>query len=149
MATVKLFVGLKIPDTTAITASQTIHRMGFHELKKLEREDYFEFSVSSGIEEFKKKIVKADVIVNANKNYFRVDDTDKTDSVIILVSDIGKHEGLLSTLKNRLGFSNIESVKKAVLWKMHIDAKDKKEIAEKIAKELLFNENYQECRIVD
>jgi hypothetical protein len=35
--------------------------------------------------------VKADVIVNANKNYFRVDDTDKTASVIILVSDIWKN----------------------------------------------------------
>lgn len=158
MTKVKLCVGLKIPDTTAITAFHTLERMGFNQLKKLEREDYYEFDVKGDEENFAKQIVKVDIVVNANKNYSKVYkgemEQPQSNYIVraVIVSDTGnKNLGLLSTLKERMGFSNLNAISKGVLWRMHIDAKvdlEAEEIATKITKDLLYNENYQEYRIV-
>ena len=64
----ELFVTLKIPDTTAITALQVLKSMGFSEINDLRRVDYYRFLVDADAESFKNKIVKADIIVNANKH---------------------------------------------------------------------------------
>lgn len=151
---IELIVGLKIPDTTAITAFHTLEKMGFKELKKLRREDYYKFTVNEGFDKFSKKISKVDILVNANKNKFMVKSADEgfkeeeTDLKIVraLVKDVSDGaKNLLSTLKTRLGFKQVSSMEKGVLWTLFLDA-DKEEaslIADKIAKSLLFNENYQ------
>ena len=159
MPKIKLYVGLKIPDTTAITAFHTLERMGFKQLKKLEREDYYEFDVAKDEDDFAKKIIKVDIVVNANKHYSKISKEDKIDFplsehkvVNVIVSDSGnKNLGLLSTLKERMGFSGLIGIKKGVLWRMHVDAKDDfaaKEIAGMITMNLLFNEHYQEYKII-
>ena len=69
----------------------------------------------------------------------------------VLVQNLDDAKSLLSVLRTRLGFKNIKNVEKGVLWSLSIDA-DKKEaedIGEKIAKDLLFNENYQKMVILN
>ena len=44
----ELFVGLKIPDTTAITAFHTIERMGY-KIKNLKRNIYYKFDICTAL----------------------------------------------------------------------------------------------------
>lgn len=148
--TVEMFVRLKVPDTTAITALQALQKIGFSSVKGVKREDYYRFLVEGNDEKFKKEICKADILVNANKH--SCDFTVKKDSTIkISVKNINDDgSSVLSTLKNRLGFKTIKKVEKTVLWSLSIDANESeaKKIAEKAAKELLVNEHYQEYEIL-
>ena len=51
---VGLFVGLKIPDTTAITTFHTIEKMGY-KIANVKREIYYEFHIDGDKEKFIKK----------------------------------------------------------------------------------------------
>ena len=144
MSQVELFVGLKIPDTTAITTFHTLERMGYG-IKKLKRQIYYKFDIDGDEVEFAKKANKIDVLVNANKNTFSNELNKEDGAVYILVKDLDdKCEGLLSTLKHRLGLKEIKSMEKGTLWALFVDS-DK---AEEIAKKLLYNENYQEIKLL-
>ena len=130
---VELFVSLKIPDTTAITARQALNRMGF-KLEKLKRYDYYFFE-GGELDE----LSKVDILVNANKHKAEPSIMVEDDEVIAIVKDIpNQGEGILNTLKNRLGIEGVKKVVKGVAWVLP------KENAEKIVNTLLFNENYQE-----
>ena len=61
----ELYVKLLIPDTTAITAFQTLKRMGYETLKSLTRSDYYRFESE---EDIKEKITTCDILVNVNKH---------------------------------------------------------------------------------
>lgn len=148
--TVEMVVGLKVPDNTAITTLQTLQKIGFNKIKDVKREDYYKFLIEGDAEGYKAKICKVDILVNANKHY-HIFSIKKDSSMKILVKNINDDgSGLLSTLKIRLGFKNIKKVEKAVLWSLSIDADEKqaKKVAEKAAKELLVNENYQEYELI-
>jgi phosphoribosylformylglycinamidine (FGAM) synthase PurS component len=149
MTKIKLLVGLKIPDTTAITAFHTLERMGYKELKGLERLDYYEFEVDGDADKFARDIVGVDILVNANKNTSLImieGVEEKEETTNILVKNSGdKCQGILSTLAG-MGFNNIKSMSKGVLWKMDIDSREK---AEEITKNLLSNEHYQEYKILN
>ena len=148
--TVEMIVSLKVPDTTAITALQTLQKIGFNKIKHVKKDDYYNFLIEGDDKNFKDKICKVDILVNANKHshdFF----IKKENDIKILVKNINDDgSGLLSALKNRLGFKNIEKIEKAVLWSLSIEAgeKEAKEIAGKAAKELLVNEHYQEYTII-
>ena len=147
MTDVELFVGLKIPDTTAITTFHTIEKMGYKDVKKLKREIYYKFDIDGDTAKFAEKIGKVDILVNANKNKFSNAIEKEDGAVYILVKDSDdKCEGLLHTLKERLGLSEIKSMKKGVLWTLYIDSDRGEEIAKEIANRLLHNENYQEMQ---
>ena len=153
MTTIKLFVALKIPDTTAITAFHTLERLGYKELRHLDREEYYEFVADTDIEIFMEEIVKVDILVNANKHsatIIKAEDERHDEGVIkVLVKNSGDNaSGLLSILKNRMGFSNIKDMKKGILWKMKIESPNPKTIAQKITTDLLCNEHYQEFEII-
>ena len=148
--TIEMIVSLKVPDTTAITALQTLQRIGLDKIKDVKRADYYKFLIEEDEEKFKSQICKADILVNANKHSYTFS-IPKDSNVKILVKNINDDgSGILATLKNRLGFKNIKNVEKAILWSMSIDADEKeaKKIAEKAARELLVNENYQEFEIL-
>lgn len=140
MGKVELFVKLVIPDTTAITAFHTLERMGF-KLDKLERYDYYSFEVDP--DNFFDTIKKVDVVVNANKHKAS-DSLEKCDCTDILVQDLEQGNGLLNVLRDRLGLTQIKSMEKGVLWRVYAD----KDTSIKIAKELLYNENYQKITIL-
>lgn len=154
MTKIKLYVGLKIPDTTAITAFHALQRLGYNQLKKLLREEYYEFNVLKDEEQFMKDIVKVDVLVNANKHYARIfkeNEEEKDEFVQVLVKSVENDcAGLFSTLRERMGFIHLNSMSKGILWKMQLDAnkEESKKIAEKITKNLLYNEHYQEYRVI-
>ncbi len=166
--TIEMTVSLKVPDTTAITALQTLQKLGFNKIKDVKRADYYKFLVEGDEEKFREKISKVDILVNANKHSFdfsireKIEDFlrpensknflwNKNNAVKILVKNINDDgSSLLSTLKNRLGFDNIKKAEKAVLWSLSIEAEEKeaKKIAEKAARDLLVNEHYQEYVIL-
>jgi phosphoribosylformylglycinamidine (FGAM) synthase PurS component len=155
MTNTELIVSLKVPDNVAITAFNTLRRMGY-KLKRLERADYYRFDVKGNLEDFKEKISNTDILVNANKNKynFGLDSNKKIKDnnykkINILVQDIDNGDGLLSTLRERLGFANIKKLEKGILWTMHFDKKAQaKKIAVDITKNLLMNDNYQKYRIL-
>ena len=143
-------VTLKVPDTTAITALQTLQKIGFGKIKDVTRSDYYEFLIEGDEEKFKERISKVDSLVNVNKHLFSFE-MKKDACINILLKNINDGgSGILSTLKERLGFSGIKKAEKAVLWSLSIDAEknEAKKIAEKAAKELLVNENYQEYEVI-
>ncbi len=148
--TIELVVSLKMPDTTAITALQTLQKLGFGRIKEVKRYFYYKFSVDGNLEDFKSKISKVDNLVNANKHTFDFEiKKDNYVKVLVKNTDDGG-SGILSTLKDRLGFNNIKKVESAVMWGLLIDGNEKEagKIAEKAAKDLLANENYQEFAIL-
>lgn len=139
---IEMFVKLAIPDTTAITSFHTLERMGYS-IQKLQRQDYYKFHFKGDIEKFKNEISKVDILVNANKHRFSF--SSKEDGVKILIKDIGDGAGgILSVLRNRLGFKNIEKMERGTLWVLDTDEKTAKEIAEK----LLYNRHYQKMEII-
>ena len=155
-----MFVSLKVPDNVAITTFNTLKRMGYNKLKKLERSDYYKFDVKGNVEDFKKQISNTDILVNANKHKFlftlekynnKNNHNIKKNKIInILVQDLDNGNSLLSTLKERLGFTNIKKLEKGILWTMHFDKKVQvKKIAVEITKSLLMNENYQKYKILE
>ena len=154
MKKVNLLVSLKIPDTVAITAFHTLERMGYDELVSLTRKDYYSFEIEGLIKDFREKISKVDILVNANKNNYEFDLKNKKNDnyfVNVLVKNFENGSGLLSTLKERLGFNNIGKIEKGILWLMEIKAENKnmaEKLAEKITNDLLINENYQEFEII-
>src|SRR3989338_2209068 len=152
MPTAELFVSLKVPDNVAITAFHTLERMGYKKLKKLERKGYYKFDFFGDIKKFQSEISKVDILINANKHQlsFELEKKNNIKKINILVQDLDDGKGLLSTLKNRLGFKNMKNAEKGVLWALSIDADEEnaKNTAIEIAKSLLMNENYQKFRIL-
>lgn len=160
MSRVELVVELVVPDATSITAFNTLKRMGFRELSYLKRSDYYNFNVSEPIEKFSKKIGRVDILVNSNKHRFFTKEENKpfaveeSDgySVHVLVKSIENDSvGLLSTLRNRLGFKQVKSMEKGTLWTLGIMIHSKEEaskIAEYITKSLLYNQHYQKYKIM-
>jgi len=139
MGKVELYVKLVIPDTTAITAFHTLKRMETG-VKKLERYDYYSFEGELS-EKFFDKIKKVDVLVNANK-HDAFDHVEKGKAVNVLVQDLKSGQGLLNTLRERLGLSEIKSMEKGVLWKVYGKADMDK------VKKLLYNKNYQKISVL-
>ena len=145
-----MIVSLKVPDTTAITALQTLNKIGFKKINGVKRSDYYKFITGETAEKFREKISKVDLLVNANKHSCSFS-LPKDRYAKILVTNINDDaSGLLSTLKDRLGFKNIKKMERSVLWLLSIDADEKeaKKIAQKAAEELLVNENYQEYNVL-
>lgn len=144
MSSVELFVGLKIPDTTAITTFHTIERMGFN-VSKVKREIYYRFNIDDDASKFANKVGKIDVLVNANKNKFSLKLEKEEGAFYILVKDSDdKCYGLLKTL-HKLGLTEIKSMEKGVLWALKVDSLG---VAKDIASKLLFNDNYQEVEVL-
>ena len=163
MANVEMVVSLKVPDNVAITAFNTLKRMGYNDLIELGRSDYYKFEIAGNdAEKFKKEISNVDILVNANKHKFLFSieknrDNDKNNQknkegnakINVLVQDLGNENGLLQILKERLGFNNIKKIEKGVLWKMHFDKNTNAgKVAADITKNLLMNENYQKYKLV-
>ncbi len=158
---IEMFVDLLIPDTTAITAFHTLKNMGFRQLTKLKREQYYYFVVAEDFKRFPNKIGKVDILVNANKNRYKtklLDDKIKKNKeenlqiTHILIQDMGNNAAeTLSVLRHRLGFTQIKEMKKGVFWTLYLKTDDKKEAfetAKNISESLLYNKHYQECRIL-
>lgn len=148
-----MIVSLKVPDNVAITAFNTLKRMKYSQLKRLERSDYYKFDVQGNVEDFKKRISNTDILVNSNKNKFSFSINNSKNNnfkrINILVWELDNENSLLKTLKERLGFDNIKKLEKGVLWAMYFDKKaNAKKTAVEITKNLLMNENYQKYRIM-
>ncbi|MFW6273120.1 MAG: hypothetical protein ACOC2U_05015 [bacterium] len=146
---IKLLVGLKIPDTTAITTFRTLTEELNFNIQSLKRYTYYEFEIDQtklekqDIDKLKNKIANTDILVNSNKNTSIIceefDNSLQGKSVIIteLKED---NLALIKTLE-KLGFNNIISIKKGVLWSYEADTETIKNATE----ELLYNKHYQKA----
>lgn len=155
MIKIELFVRLVIPDTTAITTFHTLKKLGFKELEKIKREDYYYFEVDSDFDSFVKKITKVDVIINVNKHKFRIklagEEPETNNVAYVIVKNIDNGGGLLNLLKNRFGFKEIKALATGTFWTLHFNILDKEKINEltkKISETLLYNKHYQEIKII-
>ena len=88
------------------------------------------------------------MLVNANKHRARIKRTG--DSCIkgchtVVVQDGDEPTGLLNTLRERLGFSEIEQMEKGTLWELFVK---NRETAKDIAEKLLCNRHYQHYEII-
>ena len=153
MTSTELFVSLKVPDNVAKTAFHTLKRIGYKELKKLERQDYYKFDYSGDKKNFENKISQVDILINANKHKFSFSlekNEGRLKKINVLVQNLDNGAGLLKTLRERLGFKNIKNLEKGVLWSMYLhDITGAENIAVDITKNLLMNENYQKFRIIE
>lgn len=157
---IEMTVELLMPDTTAITAFHALEKMGFGQLKKLKREDYYRFSAEGDFDKLSHDLGKVDIIVNANKHRYRTrragerfgEPEGGLKTVRVLVQDTdNKDGGLLGTLQERLGFKNIKSAERGVLWSLGFDVASGEEAmkqATEAAEKLLANTHYQEFRII-
>lgn len=146
MPATEMLVSLKIPDNVAISALGVLHRMG-HEVKSLERHDYYRFEFSGDKNSFERKISHVDILVNANKHKFSFSMPKNDGKVMVLVQNLEGDMGLLRTLRDSLGFKGLKRAEKGTLWVMGL-GNDDMEIASEIAKGLLMNENYQKFRVI-
>ena len=147
----ELFARLIIPDSTAITAFHTLKEMGYKQLKGLKRELYYKFYAEGSYDNFKELIGKVDILVNYNKNRFSVKRPEEkfvdNNSVRILLKSIENDcAELLSTLKNRLGFSEIKKMERGVVW---IFEGVTEETAKEMTEKLLSNKHYQDYKILN
>ena len=141
MTIVEMLVGLKIPDSTALSARQALHEMGFRQLSGLARYAYYSFEVEGSAEQFRKKISGVDILANANKH--SVSFGMPREGIRALVQDREKPDGLMSTLRERLGVREIKGMGVGTLWVFSIDGKSQKEAAKRMTEELLVNPHYQ------
>jgi len=144
-----VFVKLKIPDNTAISALQTLQRMGFSSLQNVERMEYYKFLISGNKKDFGKKIGSVDIICNANKHSMSYSLPPSIDAVSFLIKDDGSNEGLLHTLKERLHITEIRNIDKGMVWTLHFE--NEKSIHKKgreIVKALLMNPHYQTMELM-
>lgn len=149
MEKAEIYVSLKIPDTTAITAFHTLRRMGFQDLASIKRADYYSFEITGSLEDFKNKISKADILVNANKHLYEFSLNNAPNEVNVLVKNSDDDgSGIVSSLKS-IGFENIKKASRGVLWTLSVSGKRDYALnyAERIARELLSNEHYQEFKV--
>ena len=143
-----MLVSLKIPDATALSALQALHEMGFKRLKSLERSIHYEFQVSGDERKFQESIKKADILVNSNKHTATFSVQKNIKKIAVLVEDREQGSAMLSNLRERLGFSQIKTMRSGVLWMFSINGKNPKDLAKKMTKELLSNPHYQKYIVV-
>ncbi len=152
----EMFVELLIPDSIAITTRKALERMGYK--LEVERADYYKFRAGKDVS---KELGEVDILVNANKHKFNVLkqgekleslDKDGVFAVRVVVKDIDNQgKGILVTLKERLGFTDVEECEKGTMWTLFIKAdsrEDAVKTGEEITKSLLFNEHFQEYKII-
>ncbi len=140
MAIIELLVGLKIPDTTAITTFHKMKELGY-KITKLSRLVYYKFDVGCEIEKFQKKIVNTDILVNSNKNTSKTLSGMNIPKSVLIQSIENDCDGILETLK-KLGFDSIRSMSQGILWTF--DASE--EEIQKATEDLLYNKHYQKVR---
>jgi phosphoribosylformylglycinamidine (FGAM) synthase PurS component len=157
---IEMTVRLLVPDTTALTAFRAIEKMGIKSVRKLMREDYYKFGCEGDFEKLSAKLGKTDIIVNANKHRYNArrpggpmgEGFPGLRTVRVIVYDTENNDGgLLPILRDRLGFSGVNSVEKGVLWSLGIECKSKEEaegIARDVAEGLLSNKHYQSYNLI-
>jgi phosphoribosylformylglycinamidine (FGAM) synthase PurS component len=146
MSTINLRVWLIIPDAEAATVKNTlIRRMGCGDiLADVKKERLFSIDVDSGDPEVLAKAF-AKELVNENKESHKVliDSLSFEGAYVPVKVSLHIEDGeAISTrdrLRNRLGFKNVMSVKKATIWKLYLKGDDKERAAKEIAEGLLIN----------
>ena len=174
---VELLVRLKIPDVTALTASNALRRrMGYADLLAgLQRADYYRLTVAPPTAEEAHALVRelaerTNVFVNPNKDVFEVrmpraagkkkaPRTADGFAVEVLVTDPadGSAEGALAALHERLGYrGRVLGLLRGTLWTLTLRTSTAEEalrvardiaVTERIDRGLLMNPHFQECSI--
>lgn len=171
MQSVAILVRLKIPDVTALTASNALRRsMGYKQLKELRRADYYRLELAVDTPEQAVALAselaeKTNLFVNPNKHVYEVWTSREEKApaqgqlahVLVTDPNDGSAQGMLAALKGRLGYGDkVTGVTKGLLWTMVLDTEDPEE-ARRLASEmaetkslgqgLLVNPHFQEFEV--
>lgn len=174
MHKVELLVTLKIPDVTALTASNTLRRrLGYGDvLTRLDRADYYLFDVEADSEDEACEVVRnlaerTTIFVNPNKHSFQVrphapsaevprrGDVYEVRCLVREVDYDPAPQILAQVARTELGKS-IGGLQVGTLWTLHLrapSADGARQLAHEIAvtrsrsKGLLVNPHYQVCEV--
>jgi len=171
---IHLFVKLKIPDVTAITARNTLQRrLGYGEiLRDLEREDYWAITVevpdAAAAEQLGTELAeRTNVFVNPNKHTYRLTVGQARpegappreaepgqagpETVRVLTGFLGDATARLTqdALQTRLGYGDtIVNVERGTLWNLTLRA-DNPEQARQIAEEITVTRGGQQGLLIN
>lgn len=159
-------MSLRVPDRVALTALRTLTTVMDYgdDLVSLEREDYYTIRVAAetqdeAVEHVKKMVDETTVFANPNKETVEVvpktRPVSEDDVVAVLVyPKPGIRSESLKERLARLGYDNVESVGRGVLWKLELRGGDKLGTAADIAVTrsrtdgLLFNPHSEDFEIL-
>lgn len=172
MQIVELYVELKIPDVTALTAAGTLRRrLGYEEtLAELKRGDYYRISLDvdtqqEALDTVAEMAENTNIFVNPNKHRYTVyagrhnsvtvpESGQSAVSVLVIDPAGGSGRAIAEALQDRLGYGDVvREVVAGTLWTLVLEAEDEEEarrVAEEIAvtksrsKGLLMNPHYQD-----
>ncbi len=175
MQTVELTVELKIPDVTALTASNALRRrLGYQDtLIELKRADYYRLGLNVADEQAALALAtelaeQTNLFVNPNKHRYSVTagsgqsadprpDGLWTINVLVTDPDSGAGSGVLAALQGRLGYADrVVDVVAGNLWILTLQAESREQaeqVAEKLAvtvsreQGLLLNPHFQQYQM--
>jgi phosphoribosylformylglycinamidine (FGAM) synthase PurS component len=174
MQVVELYVELKIPDVTALTAAGTLRRrLGYDGvLTELNRGDYYRISLDVDTQEEALELAtemaeNTNIFVNPNKHRYTVfagrhnavtvpEAGETAVNVLVLDPAGGSGSAIADALRDRLGYGEtVREVVAGTLWTIVLQADD--EEARRAAEEitvtksrtegLLMNPHYQDCEM--
>jgi len=148
--TYKVFVSLKIPDAVAATALNTIQRrLGYADIEKLYREEYWQFEFAEGNIKDNHKILKDIIentssIYNSNKHRYQLElpdgksegrsflmDTDLFSCISILVKSIEDSHAriMLETLRKRFNLiDKLLCMERGMMWTLGLNKTSQRDI---------------------
>lgn len=155
-----LLVSLKITDNEADTFEMTLQRIGFPKIT-LRRYTHYEISYigKQNIEALSKKLINCGVLLNTNKELAQIglDNGAVNENMRIVRLLVREKPNLvggakLSTLTNRLKYSELTGLTSGVLWEISIPTKSAKvadsEFKRIIETHMLFNPHGQEAFVL-
>lgn len=171
--TLHLFVWLVIPDSTAMTTRQVLHRLDFASLAAVHRCARWRMTFEgppADWQELADRLRRVDVLVNANKHRAAVHlDSDPavpplpplvprpregTHAVWLAVTSPfdprAEHVGAI--LRDRLGFDRLSACAVDDLWRLDICLETRqacRAVAERAARTLLVNPEFQQLEVID
>ncbi len=133
---VELFVDLIITDNEAVTVENALKQSGFENVE-IKKKVYWEIKADDLDLE---ALIKSGELLNTNKELVVNKLEEDYYNLLVMYKGNDEGKGKLITLKDKLGFDNIEDIKKGILWQI----KCKEEDLEKILATNIFYNSFSQ-----
>jgi phosphoribosylformylglycinamidine (FGAM) synthase PurS component len=145
-------VELTIPDNTAFTVLLALRDLGYRDLTRVQRSDILRLQVrerATSIEDCAAALTRAEVVFNPNKHrlsYAAGGDTTESEALVSDKDD--ETEALKALLGSRFGIHGLQSLARAVAWRLFEgDAAAPADRLQWACRALLANAHSQDCAI--
>jgi hypothetical protein len=124
-----------------------LNDLGYKKVK-VSRLTHYEIGVDKKSDKLIDDLIKSGVLLNTNKEIPYIDDWStskpKAHKILVRYKDDFDGQGKLNTLNKRLGLTQVNSVKKGILWQIECQEADWQKI---LKSNILFNPYSQEALI--